>query len=400
MSDPLGQSQVIPYLKGLSAKGHEITILSCEKRDRFETQKDELVELFRNNNIKWSHCFYKRSTPVFAPMRNVSRLKKLAKDVTANNSYDIVHCRSYLAALIGLGLKSKYGMKFIFDMRGFWVDERAEGGIWNIKNPLYRYIYKYFKRKEKSFLLEADHIISLTHKAAETMQQWPFLQAKNPAMTVIPCCVDLRHFNGADIFRAKTRAELGFTEDDIILSYIGSVGTWYLLDEMLNFYKRMLKKFSSKFLFITPETENIIFDAAKRLGVDIENIIVKSSTYDKMPEMISVSDLSILFIKPVFSKTASSPTKLGEILGMGVPIIYNANIGDSDMQFDGVPFCIKVEAFSETDYDSAVNKIDAVLDSSQQEVINLAAKYFSLDQGIESYNKVYEGLMKLNTTTT
>jgi len=42
MTDPLGQSQVIPYLIGLSQKGYVITIISCEKEDKFKKLNLEL----------------------------------------------------------------------------------------------------------------------------------------------------------------------------------------------------------------------------------------------------------------------------------------------------------------------------------------------------------------------
>lgn len=32
LSDPLGQSQVIPYIVGLSKRGHKIVVLSSEKK--------------------------------------------------------------------------------------------------------------------------------------------------------------------------------------------------------------------------------------------------------------------------------------------------------------------------------------------------------------------------------
>ena len=35
MTDPLGQSQVIPYLQGLSKKGFQFYLLSCEKPEAF-----------------------------------------------------------------------------------------------------------------------------------------------------------------------------------------------------------------------------------------------------------------------------------------------------------------------------------------------------------------------------
>ena len=38
MTDPLGRSQVLPYLQGLSERGHEITLLSCEKPARMAAE--------------------------------------------------------------------------------------------------------------------------------------------------------------------------------------------------------------------------------------------------------------------------------------------------------------------------------------------------------------------------
>ena len=39
LTDPLGQSQILPYMIGLSSKGYEITILRCEKKDVFDKNR-------------------------------------------------------------------------------------------------------------------------------------------------------------------------------------------------------------------------------------------------------------------------------------------------------------------------------------------------------------------------
>jgi hypothetical protein len=44
--------------------------------------------------------------------------------------------------------------------------------------------------------------------------------------------------------------------------------------------------------------------------------------------IIKASDINISFIKPVYSKISSSPTKLGEVLSMGIPVISNSGVGD------------------------------------------------------------------------
>jgi hypothetical protein len=35
------------------------------------------------------------------------------------------------------------------------------------------------------------------------------------------------------------KQELGIKADDYLVSYVGSVGTWYMLPEMLAFFKRL-----------------------------------------------------------------------------------------------------------------------------------------------------------------
>ena len=42
MTDPLGESQVIPYLRELSKKGVKISILSAEKSEVFYKRKENI----------------------------------------------------------------------------------------------------------------------------------------------------------------------------------------------------------------------------------------------------------------------------------------------------------------------------------------------------------------------
>ena len=53
MTDPLGQSQVIPYLTGLAKRGHRITVLSCEKRHHFELLHERCETAFADSGIEW-----------------------------------------------------------------------------------------------------------------------------------------------------------------------------------------------------------------------------------------------------------------------------------------------------------------------------------------------------------
>jgi glycosyltransferase involved in cell wall biosynthesis len=394
MTDPLGQSQVIPYLKGLSAKGYKISIISCEKRDRFEKQKKAIKKTLYANNIDWHPVPYSKLPSVFSKQLNLSLINTKAERLCKNEKPDVIHCRSYMAALIGMKLKQKYGVKFIFDMRGFWADERIDGGIWNLNNILHKRIYHFFKRKEYEFLLHADKTICLTNAAKDEIHSWPALHKKKIPIRVIPCCADLELFNLKNIHpseKEKLKHKLHIHRGDFILSYLGSIGTWYMLDEMLDFFKRLLiKKPEAKFLFITPDDKSIILQKAKEKHIAKEKIIIHSASRNEVPLYISLSDISVYFIKPLYSKKASSPTKLGEIMGLGVPVITNKGIGDSDRMVSGSGALIN--EFSDKEYDLVISQLDVLLNLDKSKIIAASEKHFSLEKGIELYAEAYKKL--------
>ncbi len=393
MTDNLGQSQVIPYLKGLTAKGYIIHLISCEKCALDSKEFGKIHTLLNDAKIIWHPLQYTSSPPVLSTLADLRRIKKTSGKIIKENKIDIVHCRSYISALAGLQMKKQFGTKFVFDMRGFWADERVEGKIWNVKNPVYRSIYKYFKRKEKQFLLNADYVITLTGKAKEEITSWKLTNHSIP-IQVIPCCADLELFNSDNIdekLKEEWRKKLAIGESDFVISYLGSIGTWYMLDEMLDFFKCLLSKNNkAKFLFITPEPPMQILKEVEQKGIPSDKIIIQKAARNEVPALLSLSQASMFFIKPVFSKKASSPTKMGEVMGMGIPIICNKGIGDVDSILSDIGFIIN--EFSEVEYNRVIEQIMLPQPTSGLDIRKAAIKYFSLKDGVEKYDSVYRSI--------
>ena len=394
MTDPLGQSQVIPYLKGLACAGYQIMIVSAEKKDPFEKFGKEIASILQVAGIGWYPVQYSNAIPGYSQRMNYRRMLIKSFRLQKEHHFDIVHCRSYIPSLIGLQLKRRFGLKFIFDMRGFWADERVEGGIWSMKNPLYRYAYHYFKRKEKQFLQESDAIVSLTENAKEEILSWKKVRVAPDKISVIPCCADLDFFSMASVnsqAKIALKKELGITEGDFILSYSGSIGTWYLLDEMVQFFRMLLKeKPSAKFLFITPEPGQAILAVASRFQIDHSLFIIRTASRNEMPLFLSLSNASIFFIRNTFSKKASSPTKMGELMSMGIPIICNTGIGDVDKIIDETHSGILLKELNEEQYKTGSKKL-LEIPFSAEELRKSAENFFSLQKGIQEYQKIYSG---------
>ena len=398
MTDNLGQSQVIPYLEGLRKKGHCITILSCEKDNNFKRSREKITKLLNSCRINWTPIKYHSSPPIFSTVFDIFNLVRQAKKLYNLNKFDIVHCRSYISAFVGLYLKKKYNVKFVFDMRGFYADERVDGKIWSLKNPLYNIIYKYFKRKEKEFLSNADYTVSLTEKGKEEIHKWNFIENQPIPIKVIPCCADMEHFDFSKISSADIvdmKSELGFNPNDFILSYLGSIGTWYMPDEMMTFFKSLILKYPfAKFFFISGYDENYIKNIAENAGINRDKIIVRKAGRSEVPLFLTLSDISIFFIKPVFSKMASSPTKMGEIMSVGKPYICNSGVGDVEIIVNESNTGILVNDFSAEEFNIAISKIDDILKLKPEYIRLQAEKYYSLKTGIARYNDVYKELFK------
>ena len=165
MTDPLGQSQVLPYLVGLTRHGFRFTILSCEKNQNYRLHKDEINAILKPYPIKWVAIRYHKNPPVFSSMYDVLMLKKTAKKLHRKHHFDLVHTRPGVPALIGLWMKKNSGIKFLNDIREFYADSRVDGRIWNIKKFFYRKIYEHFKRKENDAVTHSDGIVCLTWRA-------------------------------------------------------------------------------------------------------------------------------------------------------------------------------------------------------------------------------------------
>lgn len=395
LTDPLGQSQILPYILGLVSAGYEFVIISVEKKDRYKKHHTAIDNFIHNKAIDWFPITYHQKPPILSTCYNLFVMRSKIKKILRFRGIDFIHCRSYLTALLALQFKKRHGTKYLFDMRGFWADERIEGGIWPMKFP-YDWIYKFFKKKEKELMVNADQTVVLTQMAKDIILDRIVKNHKPPGITVIPCCVDsdLFSLSGKDsLFINQVKDKLGFEGKGPILNYVGSLGTWYMLEEMLKFFKCFKHHFPQAFfLIVTIDGSEELDRMIEENSLDKNSIATIAGSREQMPSLISLADYSIFFIKPTFSKQASSPTKQGEIMCMGIPIITNSGIGDTDLIMEESNSGILIEGFNRKNYENAVKLIKRnTFDPA--DIRSHGLKHFDLRASVNKYKGVYRKIL-------
>lgn len=395
LTDPLGESQIIPYVQGLSEKGYAFHVISCEKPERYLKHKDRITAKLLDYGIVWHPLVFYSKPPIFSTVLNLYRVYQKATSLRQDHHITLVHCRSYLVSLLGLKLKQKYQIPFLFDMRGFWIEERIEGGLWNMNNPLYRIIHRYFKKKEEAFFLTCDACVCLTEKGKEEITNRFKENKQTIPVSVIPCSVSFEKFSIPDEHQiARTKKELMIPENSFVLSYSGSIGTWYMLDEMMSFYRCLLNTFpEAYFLILTSDEPLLVEEKARQMNIDVKKVIIRFLTREQMPGVISISDLSVFFIRPTFSKLASSPTKLGELLALGIPVVCNKGIGDVDSIIERMGGGVVLNEFSNQEYQKAIEEVShKKYDKST--IRSRSESYYELRHAVNTYYLIYQNCIR------
>lgn len=352
------QTQVIPYLRELVKNGYQISLLTFEPDLKTSWDKAQIESqriALQTEGIDWHILTYHKwpSAPatlfdILNGWRFVVRLNRRAK-------FDLFHGRGHLGTIVGALAKYTTGAKLLFDIRGFFPEEYTDAGVW----PVGGWLYRSAKRVERWLLKEADGFVVLTEKARELL----FPESKisgvdklGRPVEVIPCCIDTKRFL-QNRSRDDARKALG-VEGRFVIVYVGSLGGWYLTDEMMDFFAAAKDVVHNAFLLIiTQRNVGHVSDTLKQRGFDTADFTVKTVTPSQLADELAAGDMALSFIKKCYSKQSSSPTKIGEYLAAGLPIIANTGVGDVDslLQTHGVG--LTITKFDDTEYRAAIVRL-------------------------------------------
>lgn len=384
--EPLGQSQVFSYLRGLSQE-HRITLITYEKdvnwadTQRVVSLRAECARL----GIRWLPQRFRAQPKVIAPALSMVRMVWLVAREVRRQRVRLIHARSYIPAAVALVVSRLTSVPFIFDMRALWPEELITAGRLRRGSMLHKAIVA----SERACLRHAGGVVSLTHAAAEHLRRVYPEDLTGQTVTVIPTCADLERFVPASQPPSQR--------------VIGCLGTvlsgWFRLDWLAAFLAVAAKRDPELRFALTTRDDPVQVRAAIGRDTDLQyRLSINPSPSERVHEVLQGQIASVMFFTQGLSKLGSSPTRMGEILGCGLPVIANDGVGDVAQIIRGHRVGILVGGSSESEMNAAWDELQQLLDDPELAVRcrRAAEAVFSLVAGTSAYSALYRQILDAN----
>jgi glycosyltransferase involved in cell wall biosynthesis len=387
LADPLARTQVVAYLAGLAARGHTIHLLTFESELSRERRRELRAEMAAVG-IAWHGLRYHKRPSLPATVYDTFAGALVASWLVLRYGLQILHARSHVPLAMALLARPLTRRKIIFDIRGLLAEEYADAGRWERDGAAYR-ITDWIQRVG---LRRADGFVVLTERVRRHL--WG--EHAPAACTVIPCCADFDRLAPGNV---NVRATLGLGDRPVVV-YVGKLTGVYMDREMADFFAaaRRLRP-ELVLLVLTQSPATSILDELRHADVPADAYRITSAPSQAVGAYLAAADVALCFCHPKPSLIAASPTKIGEYLAAGLPVVSGPDVGDTDTILRDEHAGVVVTEFSEAGYARAAEAVFALAedDASRERCRTVAQRLFSLrDVGIPRYDALYRKVAALD----
>ena len=374
--EPIGRSQIIPYLINLSSI-YNITIFSFEKKkDLHSKDFAKIQKKLKNLNIKWIYLRYFSNQLVYLNLFNVLIANLILFFLNIFNSYKFIHIRSYLPFL-NVIIFFFYSKKIIFDMRGFWPEEKIDRFDWK----KYQFRFKILKILEKIILHRSYKVICLTKESIK------ILSKKYPSINInkflhIPTCSDTDYFYPLNNNK----------KDKITFGYLGTIDKAYDIEKVVNVFSNLLLINNKIFIkFVTKSNYNKLKEILDKYKISSKYFSIESASRENLNDLLNTIDIGVFYLKKNDSIKASFPTKISEFLSCNIPLLTNSFNEDINEILINNKLGI-INSFNNVNYNLLNNQINSLLNDNIRN--NNCRKYalsnLSLSFAVKQYEKIYK----------
>jgi len=387
LEDPLVHSQVVAYLAGLVERGHVAHLMTFEPHLSRERSRQFGEELGRRG-IAWHRRHYHKRPSLPATAFDVIAGGLVAARIVRRHRLDAIHARNHMPAAMALIAARFARFRTIFDLRGLMAEEYVDAGNWKRGGLPYRLT----QWVQRAALRRADGLVTLTEAVRPHLSE---AKAGPETTFVIPCCADVERIAERSSERADARAELEIGARPTMV-YVGKFTGWYMEREMADFLSVARRSQPDLlFLIVTQADPAPMLRELDRNGIGPHDYRILRAEPEEIGRYLAAADVGLSFVRPCFSKISSSPTKIGEYLAAGLPVVSTAGIGDVDALLRDNCVGALVEDLSAPGYEAAVATLRELRadPAARQRCADVARQSLSLREvGIPRYDALYRRL--------
>lgn len=359
IQEGVGSSQITPLLIGLINNGLKVSLLSFEKK----VPNAEFRNFVSSSGISW----FPQPFGSYGVLGGVKRL-----NVITNNAPDglILHGRSDLPTAAAVLKKSD--SPILWDVRSLWSDQRTIIGTkgWNTFSAIGA------RKLEDISAVNALGLNTLTKAVVPILEK---RHNKIPKIrTVIPTCVDLERF-----------CHSIFPSEPLTCLLSGTFNNYYDLEKTRDFITALRNRVDLRVIWARGHE-------ALNTNLGVGEDIVVTASHHEMPKLVAESHFGIAICKDEHPKSlaAAVPTKIGEFLASGRPVVISRGIGDLDEMFSGHEVGVIIPAKGE--YSISVDRLLELLNNSKtpENCREFAIQFFDMSAAVEKYIEMYSILLK------
>lgn len=190
----------MPYLEWLKSQGFEVHVAANGDESISNWERVDYVD--KNFDISIQRSPYS--------LQNIRAYRQL-KEIVDSEKYDIVHCHTPMGGLLGrLASRNirKSGAKVIYTAHGFHFCKGAPKLNWILYYPVERFMARY-----------TDVLITINREDFNTARK--FKVKEHYAIPGIG--LDIGKFKNVTVNRQEKRAEIGITDEDIMVISVGDL---------------------------------------------------------------------------------------------------------------------------------------------------------------------------------
>jgi hypothetical protein len=386
---PMFQIQSVPFLEDLKKK-YEITIISLEEGS--SQKSDSKRFLHHHNKLK------KEFDVVIIKTRNLSFFPKIFNQIiqvlpqlflkAKRKNFSYFHARGYLPAIILHYLKKFLSIKYIFDMRGVYIDELMLLHNMTEKNPKIK-LWRHFEKKA----IESSELSVVVSKPfAKYVKD---VDPQNEVFIIKNSIVkDVLEEEVYNAIRYEIRTKLGI-ENNQVWIYSGSAYKWQQIPQMISMFKVASENNTDLyFLMICRDNTEQIEHIFSELSIPSEKYNIISLEPESVKKYLIAGDVGILLRERSVINEVSDPLKFVEYLHAGLLVIISKSIGDTEEIVTKHKLGFVLESFEKSDLRKCLESLNMMLKNRNPiEIIKTAMTIYDFDKSLSLYSDCYQKLM-------